>query len=162
MARFVPGEMGRRDMMIIEAIYASAAQGGKRVEVACAQDLGPCDLIQGGCVAAHSTMRSLLTTYKGPLFQLTDDRSNTQDVGQTNQVAHTADAAAFCARKFACYISRIYDQSGNGNDLSQSTVKSMPPYIVWRPHNLPAAWSTSRTYLRQEVTRNLWPFLLRW
>lgn len=30
----VPGEMGRRDMMIIEAIYASAAQGGKRVEVA--------------------------------------------------------------------------------------------------------------------------------
>jgi hypothetical protein len=42
---------------------------------ACAQDLGPCDLIQGGCVAAHSTMRSLLTTYKGPLFQLTDDRA---------------------------------------------------------------------------------------
>lgn len=30
----VPGEMGRRDMVIIEAIYASAAQGGKRVEVA--------------------------------------------------------------------------------------------------------------------------------
>jgi glucose-fructose oxidoreductase len=27
----VPGEMGRRDMVIIEAIYASAAQGGKRV-----------------------------------------------------------------------------------------------------------------------------------
>jgi glucose-fructose oxidoreductase len=30
----VPGEMGRRDMVIIEAIYASAAQGGKRVEIA--------------------------------------------------------------------------------------------------------------------------------
>jgi glucose-fructose oxidoreductase len=29
----VPGEMGRRDMVIIEAIYASAAAGGKRVEV---------------------------------------------------------------------------------------------------------------------------------
>lgn len=29
----VPGEMGRRDMVIIEAIYASAAQGGKRIEV---------------------------------------------------------------------------------------------------------------------------------
>jgi glucose-fructose oxidoreductase len=29
----VPGEMGR-DMVIIEAIYASAAQGGKRVEIA--------------------------------------------------------------------------------------------------------------------------------
>jgi glucose-fructose oxidoreductase len=30
----VPGEMGCRDMVIIEAIYASAAQGGKRVEIA--------------------------------------------------------------------------------------------------------------------------------
>jgi len=29
----VPGEMGRRDMVIIEAIYRSAAQGAKRVEV---------------------------------------------------------------------------------------------------------------------------------
>ena len=29
----VPGEMGRRDMVIVEAIYASAAQGGKRIEV---------------------------------------------------------------------------------------------------------------------------------
>ena len=29
----VPGEMGRRDLAIIEAIYASAASGGKRVEV---------------------------------------------------------------------------------------------------------------------------------
>jgi glucose-fructose oxidoreductase len=29
----VPGEMGRRDMVMVEAIYASAAGGGKRVEV---------------------------------------------------------------------------------------------------------------------------------
>ena len=29
----VAGEMGRRDLAIIEAIYASAAQGGKRIEI---------------------------------------------------------------------------------------------------------------------------------
>jgi glucose-fructose oxidoreductase len=29
----VPGEMGRRDMVILEAIYRSAAAGGARVEV---------------------------------------------------------------------------------------------------------------------------------
>jgi len=29
----VPGEMGRRDMVVIEAIYASAAAGGKRVKL---------------------------------------------------------------------------------------------------------------------------------
>jgi glucose-fructose oxidoreductase len=29
----VPGELGRRDMVILEAIYASAAQSGKRIEI---------------------------------------------------------------------------------------------------------------------------------
>jgi glucose-fructose oxidoreductase len=29
----VPGEMGRRDLVIIEAIYASAAAGGKRIAI---------------------------------------------------------------------------------------------------------------------------------
>jgi glucose-fructose oxidoreductase len=29
----VPGAMGRRDMVMIGAIYASAAAGGKRIEV---------------------------------------------------------------------------------------------------------------------------------
>jgi glucose-fructose oxidoreductase len=29
----VPGEMGRRDMVLIEAIYASAAADGRRIEV---------------------------------------------------------------------------------------------------------------------------------
>jgi glucose-fructose oxidoreductase len=29
----VPGELGRRDMVIIEGIYASAAADGKRVEL---------------------------------------------------------------------------------------------------------------------------------
>lgn len=29
----VPGEMGRRDLLIIEAIYRSAAEGGKRIEL---------------------------------------------------------------------------------------------------------------------------------
>ena len=29
----IEGEMGRRDMVMVEAIYASAAAGGKRIEV---------------------------------------------------------------------------------------------------------------------------------
>jgi hypothetical protein len=29
----VPGEMGRRDMVILEAIYASAARGSRRIEI---------------------------------------------------------------------------------------------------------------------------------
>ena len=29
----VPGEMGRRDTFIVEAIYKSAAEGSKRIEI---------------------------------------------------------------------------------------------------------------------------------
>jgi len=32
-ANLVPGEMGRRDMVVVEAIYQSAAAGGKRIEL---------------------------------------------------------------------------------------------------------------------------------
>ena len=32
-ANLVPGEIGRRDMVVVEAIYASAADGGKQVEL---------------------------------------------------------------------------------------------------------------------------------
>lgn len=35
-----PGEMGHRDLLIIEAIYESIAQGGKRVELPLASDYG--------------------------------------------------------------------------------------------------------------------------
>jgi glucose-fructose oxidoreductase len=33
LATRVPGEMGRRDMVMVEGIYASAAAGGKRIEL---------------------------------------------------------------------------------------------------------------------------------
>ncbi|MBU3822222.1 lamin tail domain-containing protein [Flavobacteriaceae bacterium XHP0103] len=77
--------------------------------------------------AAHSTTRALFANYDGPLYQLTrESDGETLDIGVVQPSAGDpggyADAAAqdaFCVDS-SCWISIIYDQSGNGNDLKQA------------------------------------------
>ncbi|WP_067029489.1 arabinofuranosidase catalytic domain-containing protein [Allomuricauda sp. CP2A] len=77
--------------------------------------------------AAHSTTRALFANYNGPLYQLTrESDGETLDIGVVQPTAGDpggyADAAAqdaFCEDSL-CWISIIYDQSGNGNDLKQA------------------------------------------
>jgi len=87
---------------------------------------GPCDIYAddgGPCVAAHSTVRRLLSTYTGPLYQVRKEGPSggrTKDIGSTT--SGFADAAAqdvFCST-YACTISIIYDQSGKGNHLTKA------------------------------------------
>lgn len=86
---------------------------------------GPCDIYASGdtpCVAAHSTTRALYSDYSGSLYQVQrDSDSTTTDIGVVSAggIADSAAQDTFCADT-ACYISIIYDQSGNGNDLSQA------------------------------------------
>ncbi|MGB6869406.1 MAG: arabinofuranosidase catalytic domain-containing protein [Acidobacteriaceae bacterium] len=94
---------------------------------------GPCDIYAAAgdpCVAAHSTIRALYASYDGPLYQVVrqSDRK-TLDIGVVQPVASPvpdpggyADAAAqdaFCANTY-CWITKIYDQSGKHNDLTQA------------------------------------------
>ncbi|HEX7596993.1 MAG TPA: arabinofuranosidase catalytic domain-containing protein [Polyangia bacterium] len=78
----------------------------------------------GPCVAAHSTVRVLLSTYSGPIYQVrkggaaSGSGGTTQDIGAI--AGGFADGAAqdtFCGTS-ACTISKIYDQSGKGNHLT--------------------------------------------
>lgn len=84
---------------------------------------GPCDIYAAAatpCVTAHSTVRSLSSRYGGPLYQVQRADGRVLDIGVVT--GGFADAAAqdrFCAGAL-CYISRIYDQSGKGNDLLQA------------------------------------------
>ena len=89
---------------------------------------GPCDIyleMDGKpCVAAHSTVRLLLSTYTGPLYQVRKGGSASGSGGTTSDIGFIAggyaDSAAqdtFCGSS-ACTISKIYDQSGKGNDLT--------------------------------------------
>jgi len=123
--------------------------------------MGPCDIYamaNNPCVAAISTVRVLLHSYTGPLYQVR--KGGTNNVFKGNQPAGTgggttggttqdigfgadgfADSAAqdtFCGSGgTACTISKIYDQSGKGNDLIESpagTYEAGPDYEVPASH----------------------------
>lgn len=81
---------------------------------------GPCDIYANAgspCVAAHSTVRTLYASRRGPLYQVKRSDGKTLDIMATN--TSYADSAAqdrFCTGK-KCVIQTIYDQSPNGNHL---------------------------------------------
>jgi non-reducing end alpha-L-arabinofuranosidase len=86
---------------------------------------GPCDIYAAGgtpCVAAHSTTRALYAAYDGPLYQVRRSSDGSYASISPLSAGGVADAAAqdsFCAGT-TCVITRIYDQSGHGNDLVQA------------------------------------------
>ena len=90
----------------------------------------PCDVIgqdESGakCVSAHSTVRVIVGDYKGPLYQLCRGGSKagpssctgeTKDIEAKDGYADVTTHEEFCGTD-ACTITKIYDQSGKGNDL---------------------------------------------
>jgi hypothetical protein len=90
---------------------------------------GPCDIYAAAnvpCVAAYSTVRRLLSTYSGPLYQVRRGGPNpntgsggvTQNIGiLPNGFADAAAHQAFCGNE-RCTFSVLYDQSGRGNNLT--------------------------------------------
>jgi len=87
----------------------------------------PCDIYAddgGPCVAAHSTVRQLRKDYSGPLYQVRVGGSASGTGGATTNIGFGADGFANASDHDAacgtdpCTISVIYDQSGNGNDLT--------------------------------------------
>jgi len=83
----------------------------------------PCDIYAAGgtpCAAAHSTTRALFSAYGGPLYQVRRASDGaTTDIGllSTGGYANAAAQDSFCANT-TCQITKIYDQTGNHNDLS--------------------------------------------
>lgn len=77
------------------------------------------------------SLRRLLTSYStNKLVNLrrTSD-SATTDIGFTATGAiDTATASTFCAAT-TCFVTKWYDQSGNGRDISQATAGSQPAFI---------------------------------
>jgi non-reducing end alpha-L-arabinofuranosidase len=91
---------------------------------------GPCDIYNAAgspCVAAHSTTRALYSSYNGPLYKVMRQSDGmTLDIGVVSPgegdpggFANAAAQDAFCANTY-CWITTIYDQSGNGNNLIQA------------------------------------------
>jgi hypothetical protein len=100
-------------------------------------------------VAADSTTRALYASYNGPLYQvmrLSDKAVKNIGVvaplgGPFPDAGGYADAAAqdaFCANT-TCLITKIYDQSGHGNDLTQAPRGGFSGPAMGGFNNLPIA-----------------------
>jgi len=80
----------------------------------------PCEIYKNGgtpCIAAHSTVRLLVSAYTGPLYQVRRSSDNTtKDISPISggTAADGASQDAFC-KGTQCVITKIYDQSGKGN-----------------------------------------------
>jgi hypothetical protein len=86
----------------------------------------PCDIFKAGnvkCAAAHSTTRALYASYSGKLYRIKRASDNTYLDINTIEPGGIADASAqdtFCANT-KCTITRLWDQSGNGNYVDAET-----------------------------------------
>jgi hypothetical protein len=102
------------------ALAATALIASIGTSQAAAQE--PCDIYAAGgtpCVAAHSTTRALYAAYNGALYQVERASDSTfKDIGVVTPggVANAAAQDSFCAGT-TCTITRIYDQTGDGNTL---------------------------------------------
>ncbi|KAE9017016.1 putative alpha-L-arabinofuranosidase B [Phytophthora rubi] len=90
-----------------------------------AASAAPCDIYNAAktpCVAAHSTVRSLLDAYTDPMYQVKRaSDSKTLDIKplKAGGIADAASQDTFC-QGTTCVISIIYDQSGKGNHLTSA------------------------------------------
>jgi hypothetical protein len=97
--------------------------GGGTPSRAAAQ--GPCDIYAAAgtpCVAAHSTTRALFAAYNGPLYQVRRASNNaTANISPLSAggVANAAAQDSFCSGT-TCVITEIFDQTANGNNLTDA------------------------------------------
>ena len=89
----------------------------------------PCDIYAAGnsaCVAAHSTIRALLGSYSGSLYQVkraSDGTTKDIAVLAPGGYANSSTQDTFCTGT-TCTITKVYDQSGHGNFLEAETPDS--------------------------------------
>lgn len=86
---------------------------------------GPCDLLSDSgtpCAAAYSTIRLLSQNFFTPLYQVTNTaNSQTLDIyADSGGFAYTVSQDNLCVNA-TCTITKIYDQTGNGVDLTLAT-----------------------------------------
>src|SRR5216683_1579855 len=131
---------------------ATAPQAAPVAQAPPPRPRGPCDIYAAGgtpCVAAHSTTRALYASYNGPLYQVMRLSDNAvKDIGVARPralpfpdpggYAGAAAQDAFCAST-TCLITKVYDQSGHGNNLSQAPRGAFSGPAMGGFNNLPVA-----------------------
>lgn len=102
----------------------------------------PCDLLNTAgtpCAAAYSLTRRMFAAYSGNLFQVERaSDSTTLDVGTSSTTGEVAASpvTTFCAST-TCYVSKIYDQTTNANNLTTASTSTMALYQTSPYNGLP-------------------------
>jgi non-reducing end alpha-L-arabinofuranosidase len=140
-------------MLVLAAVLAAAARpAAAGIEAAPLRPKGPCDIYAAAgdaCVAAYSTTRAMYASYNGPLYRIErQSDGRLLDIGVVQPTAAPvadgggyADAAAqdaFCANTY-CWITRLYDQSAEHNDLTQAPRGGFSGPALGGMDNLPLA-----------------------
>lgn len=134
------------------ATLAMVQHAGAESHVPPPRPKGPCDIYAPAgdpCAAAYSTTRAMYASYNGPLYQVKRQSDGADlNIGVVQPVASPipdaggyADAAAqdaFCANTY-CWITKIYDQSSNRNDLTQAPRGGFSGPAMGGFNNLPMA-----------------------
>ena len=142
------------------AILGTIAVAGGAPDTS-ARPEGPCDVYAkygAPCTAAHSSTRALYASYNGPLYQIVRaSDGKTLDVGVVQPSAGDpggyADAAAqdaFCANT-TCWVSILYDQSGNENHLKQAPRGGFSGHAMGGFNNVPIADMAPVTLMNHKV-----------
>ncbi|MER6027938.1 alpha-L-arabinofuranosidase B [Streptomyces sp. NPDC001851] len=109
-------------VLAVCATLAALLLGTGAPQAAAAGSL-PCDIYASAgtpCVAAHSLVRALYSSYSGPLYQVRRASDGaTRDIGllAAGGYANAAVQDSFCSGT-TCVITEIYDQSARHNDLT--------------------------------------------
>jgi hypothetical protein len=151
-------------LTLIGATLTIAQQPGAGRNVSPPRPKGPCDIYAAAgnpCAAAHSTTRALYASYNGPLYQvLRQSDGKILDIGVAQPVgspapdaggyANAAAQDSFCANTY-CWISKIYDQSPNHNDLTQAPRGGFSGPAMGGFNNLPVADMAPITIMGHKV-----------
>jgi hypothetical protein len=88
-------------------------------------------------VAAHSVTRAMYAAYDGKLFQArrpTDGKTQDINTASAGGLVDLNALNTFCANT-TCTVTKLYDQSGNGNDMTQTATASQPTVGFWTAGN---------------------------
>jgi hypothetical protein len=140
-------------------VAAMQARAGRAATTSRPQ--GPCDIYAAAnnpCVAAHSTTRALYAAYNGRLYQVVrQSDGRTLDINTVSNptaggggYANAAAQDLFCANTY-CFISKIYDQSGKHNDLTQAPRGGFSGPAMGGFNNLPLADMAPVTVMGHKV-----------
>lgn len=78
-----------------------------------------------GVLAGYS-MRKLSSTYEGDCIEVTQDGLTFEDIGFSNNVLDESAINTIAENGDPVYVSKVYDQSGSGEDMVQTTFSAMP------------------------------------